>query len=757
MSKSGSCRTLTQEETCFLNDLMNSIGEKIQEMTWIRKRKTKNKKLLRIEDRILVISKYRIFTVGKRKGSLKKKICRSAHLFEITKIIRHEINHIELIFKNFQIDILSEKCDDLVTKILQNYRPIIEGFPDESLLKFEGESEKFEKLLKKPTKSIGKGFVETYKAWCNCFQMKVNQILLDLISENILQNEDKSQQKILNLSFMSELPKEMREGKAIKPLVATLMHNRHFEEIYISGVNWKQATSAFSTAIGCTKTIKKVTFSDLKICDGFKSFGPALTNPLSPLEYLDLSNNLISGKEMKHFAKGLENMKTGLKYLNLSNNSLNSDSITKLLSGLKNNSRHLKIEHLDLSNNKFQRSGSLQFGLFLRALKVKMKLSHLNLSNCSLDLGFICETIVEACRNKNLQHLNLSNNKCKKKDVLSIAKMCQKMATLKHLSINNCDLKAEQIAIILEKIFKNENLSEFAFRASSNIIDLEGIKKIQSLFKKYKNKNNLQELFLDDCQMGNKGLSRICKSIQYLKGLERLSLSMNFSQGKTDKYLSSISSLFEIENLKFLRLAGNKKSHMTFSKTVLNDFFQPLMTNSTLKGLDISGNKLGDSGCAVLANCLSLNKGLNSLALDGNDITLKTIQKLIWSSKENQMLFDIKWPQMDIDQALKKVKKRDKESYLEQIPDLKKKMFKSLESNYRQGGIGLDEAFGTILSKSPKTKKKTKAKARPYSMKVSRKVTLNSNSSKDAETGLKISKSEPSDTSSDSETKISEN
>ncbi|KAJ3440580.1 leucine-rich repeat isoform f [Anaeramoeba flamelloides] len=738
MSKSGSCRTLTQEDRCFLDDLMESVGEEINEMAWIRKRKTKNKKLLRIEDRILVVSKYRIFTVGKRKGSLKKKICRSAHLFEITKIIRHKMSHIELIFKNFKIDILSEKSDDLVTTILQNYQVIIEGFPDESLLKFEGDSEKFEELLKKPTNSLGKGFVETYKAWCNCFQMKANQFLIDQISENILQNEEKAEQKRLDLSFLSRFPKEMRGGKAIKPLVAALMHNQHFEEIYISTLNWKQAASVFSTAIGCTKKIKKVTFSDLGICDGFKSFGPALKNPLLPLEYLDLSNNSISEKEMKHLAKGLENMETGIKHLNLSNNSLNSDSITKLLDALKNNNHHLKIEHLDLSNNKFQRSGSLQFGLFLRALKGKMQLSHLNLSKCSLDLGMVFETIIEVSSNKNLQHIDVSNNKLKKNDFQSIAEMCQKITTLKHLSINHCNLKGGQIAIILEKIFKNKNLSEFVFRAGSNIISIE-------------------ELLLDDCQMENKGLSRICKSIQYLKGLERLSLSMNFSRGKTDKYLSSISSLFEIENIKFLRLAGNKKSHMTFSKNLLNDFFQPLMKNSTLKGLDISGNKLGDGCCIVLANCLSLNKGLHSLCVDGNDITLKTIQKLIWSSKENQILFDIKWPKMDIDQILKKAKKRDKESVLEQITDLKKKFFKTLESNYRQGGIGIDEAFGIITSKSPKSKKRAKKKARSYSMKVSRKVTSNINSSWNKDREKKTCKSEPSDTSSDSETKISEN
>ncbi|KAJ3450170.1 leucine-rich repeat isoform f [Anaeramoeba flamelloides] len=755
MSRAASCRTITLEERSFLNELMESIGEEIKSMAWIRKRKTRDKKLIRIEDRLIVVSKYRIITVGKRKGSIKKKVCRSGHLFDLKKIIRHEIGHIELFFKNFQIDILSDQSDDLLTTIFQNYHPIIEGFPDKSLLKFEGDFQRFEEILEKPTNTLGKGFVDTYKAWCNYFKVEACEKMIDRIHNNILSNEDKSQQKILNLSFMSELPKEMREDKVIQPIAASLMHNLHFDEIYISALNWSKAVTIFSAAIGSSKMIKKITFSGLRITDGIKLLGIALTNPKLPLEYIDLSNNSVSDKEMKHLTNGLENMKSGLKHLNFSNNSLNSDSISRLLTALKNNVKHSKIQFLDLSNNKFHRSGSLQLELFLRAIKTKMRLTHLNLSKCYLDLGFICKSITEACKERTLQYLNLSNNKCEKNDYKSIAKMCLKMSNIKHLSLINCNLKGEQTADILEKIFKNNNLSDFVFRASSNPIGIEGAKKIQYLFKKYKNKNVLKELFLDDCQMENEGLSRICKTMNYVKGLERLSISRNFSHGTTDKYSSFISSLFEIENIKFLRLTGSKKRNLSLSASLLGEFFGPLMANTTLKGLDISGNMLGDEGCQILANCLSVNQGLHSLYFDRNDVTLKTIQKFIWSLKENKTIFDIKWPKDDIQHSYKNSKKKSKESLKIQIKDLKKKLAQSLESNKTQGGIKLDEVFGTTTLKSTKTK--NKPKQRHSSMKVRQKVNSNIHLTVDKEKILKISKSEGSDGSSDSEQNTSEN
>ncbi|KAJ6250642.1 leucine-rich repeat [Anaeramoeba flamelloides] len=737
MSQTASCRKITLEEKSFINELMESLGEEIKSMAWIRKRKTRDKKLIRIEDRILVISKYRIITVGKRKGSIKKRICRSGHLFDLTKIIRHEIGH----------------SDDLLTTIFQNYNPIIEGFPDKYLLKFEGDSQSFEELSEKPTNTLGKGFVNTYKAWCNYFKVEACEKMIDRIRNNILNNEDKSQQKILNLSFMSELPKEMREDKAVQPIAATLMHNIHFEEIYISGLNWSKALTIFSAAIGTTKMIKKITFSGLRITDGVKLLGNALTNPKLPLEYIDLSNNSVADKEMKYFVKGLENMETGLKHLNFSNNSLNSDSISKLLKALKNNNKHSKIQFLDLSNNNFYRSGSLEFELFLRAIKTKMQLKHLNLSRCYLDFRFICKSITDACKDRTLQYLNLSNNKCEKNDYKGIAKMCLKMSSIKHLSLSNCNLKGEQTADILEKIFKNNNLSDFVFRASANPIGIEGAKKIQYFFKKYKNKNVLKELFLDDCKMENEGLSRVCKAMCYVKGLERLSISRNFSRGTTDKYSSFISSLFETENIKFLRLAGSKKRHLSLSKSVIGEFFEPLVANMTLKGLDISGNMLDDEGCLILANCLSANKALHSLYFDRNNITLKTIQKLISSLKENKSIFDIKWPKDDIQHTIKNSKKKSKERLKRQIKDLKKKLTQSLESNNTQGGIKLDEVFGTITVKSAKSK----PLQRYSSMIISQKLHSNVNPIVDKEKILKISKSEGSDGYSNSEINTSEN
>jgi Ran GTPase-activating protein (RanGAP) involved in mRNA processing and transport len=42
--------------------------------------------------------------------------------------------------------------------------------------------------------------------------------------------------------------------------------------------------------------------------------------------------------------------------------------------------------------------------------------------------------------------------------------------------------------------------------------------------------------------------------------------------------------------------------------------------NSTLEGLDLSGNRIGDSGCTALARALEANSTLEALLLSNNQI-----------------------------------------------------------------------------------------------------------------------------------------
>ncbi|KAJ6235076.1 leucine-rich repeat [Anaeramoeba flamelloides] len=403
-SVAASCRTLSLKERIFVQELVDSVNEKVSYMAWVRKRKIKNEKLLRVEDRILVITQYRILTIGKRRGGVNKKICRNGHFFDLKKIHRFSINHMIVEFKTFVIDCFTDQSDDFISSIFKNYYPLVEGFPKDHKLIFEGNDEKVSQFQTQPN-SIGKGFLKTYQGWCNYYQLQENQKIMDRIENDIIRSEDVEKQTVLDLSFLSEVLEISKDSKILLPISMALRFNKHFKEIYLSKVKIRTILSNFSQPIAHSNIIQKITFSKLKISEGFNSLGEAFCNQQLPLTFLDLSSNKMSDSNMKMFANGIEKLNSGLTYLDLSSNHLNPNSISILINALTKNKKHHNITHLNLSRNKFGNKGSLNFKNYLKTLKSNNKLNYLNLSNCKISLSLIVNSIIENKQTNCLKYL----------------------------------------------------------------------------------------------------------------------------------------------------------------------------------------------------------------------------------------------------------------------------------------------------------------------------------------------------------------
>ncbi|KAJ3425039.1 leucine-rich repeat isoform f [Anaeramoeba flamelloides] len=124
---------LTIEERTHIEGIVESAGEQALLAENILKKKSFKK----IEHRVLVLTKYRIITIGKRKKSLKKKICRNGHLFNLKKIEFFDDTHFKIHFKDFLIDIYRPNAIDFLDQIRENYFKIVIGLPEEKLCKFE--------------------------------------------------------------------------------------------------------------------------------------------------------------------------------------------------------------------------------------------------------------------------------------------------------------------------------------------------------------------------------------------------------------------------------------------------------------------------------------------------------------------------------------------------------------------------------------------------------------------------------------------
>ncbi|KAJ6236777.1 leucine-rich repeat [Anaeramoeba flamelloides] len=615
MSLSSAARTITQKEREFVTLQVEKFQQQPQKINWIRKKKIKNGKFKRIEDRIFVVTKFWVFTIGKRRNSIHKKICRFAHLFDLKGITRKASDNMILKFKDFEIDLHTAESDEFLKIILTNFYRLVHGFPENELPKIEAENTDLPTLKDSKPGKAG-NFVRTYKAWCSYSQIPANDFLIENIKSRFQDTKDFYEGRTLDLSVIDKLPQ-----------------------------------------------LKQLTFSDLNASEGFTNLGNMLVKESIALTHLDLSGNRISDKDIIQLSKGILELKSGLKYLDLSRTKLTVNSTCKIIEVLKENLRHHSIEHLNLSKCKLSQNGTNLLGDFFETIKSTTQLNRIELAFCNLNLEKIVDLIIKYYSRTTLNYLNLSGNHIKKKHLL-FSKLCKSAVTLETLEINNCKIKINDSSEIFKNILQNENLSDFSLNLCNNPIKMIGIKAMTNILENNKQFEILQKLYLDDCSLGDSGLILLCEAISKHSTLEVLSISRNFSKNTTSTCREKISTLFSHPTLKYLRIRGtlNKNLGLTDKNSV--DFFEPLKTNEKIIGLDLSYNYMGGACFTNLMNNLSNKNSIRSLYFNQNNLTVDAITQFYKSFEQKHKICDIKWPGSDIYQLNKVAKKNERDVIL---------------------------------------------------------------------------------------------
>ncbi|XP_050958555.1 NLR family CARD domain-containing protein 3-like isoform X2 [Labeo rohita] len=400
----------------------------------------------------------------------------------------------------------------------------------------------------------------------------------------------------------------------------------------------EKSCSVLATVLSSKTILKELNLNNSRLLDsGVKEICEGLKNPVCELKILKLSSCYLTEDICSALASVLSSDSCSLRDLDLSNNQNMQCSGMKLLSdGLKEN-RILK--KLILSNCNITEDGYKALALALRLNPshlieldlrgndpgqsgVKELTDLLQDPNCQLKtLRFLSPAADEACQyvteivGKNpllLKEMKLSGHKLDLKKVKQLAALLQdKHCKLNTIQLSQCSITEEGYKALASALRSNpSHLIE---------LDLTGNDPGQSGVKE------LSDLLQDPtCQLKtlrflSPDADEACQNVTKIVGKNPLFLrELNLSGCKLDLKKVKLAALLKDKHCQLNTLILNNNSITEEGCAALTSAFNSNPSN--LKELDLSGNKLGNSGikkiCTLLKICIADWKNWGSEAVE---------------------------------------------------------------------------------------------------------------------------------------------
>nr|XP_021325359.1 uncharacterized protein LOC108181095 [Danio rerio] len=348
-----------------------------------------------------------------------------------------------------------------------------------------------------------------------------------------------------------------------------------------------------------------------------------ILNP-SNLKELNLSGNKLGNSGISKICPLLENKQCGLEKLRLSDCSISEEGYKALASALKSNPSHL-IE-LDLRGNDPGQSGVKELTELLQDPLCKAKLRFL--SSAADD---VCQ-FVKGIVGKNpllLKKLNLNDRQLQDTTVKKLSVLLQdKHCKISTLTLNISNITEEDCAVLTSAFILNpSNLKEL--NLSENKLGNSGISKICPLLEN-------KQCGLEKLRFLSSAADHVCQFVKGIVGknpllLKELNLNDRQLQDTTVKKLSV---LLQDKHCKISTLTLNISNITEEDCAALTSAF--ILNPSNLKELNLSGNKLGNSGISKICPLLENKQcGLEKLSLSDCSISEEGYKALASALKSN--------------------------------------------------------------------------------------------------------------------------
>ncbi|XP_041455233.1 F-actin-uncapping protein LRRC16A-like isoform X2 [Lytechinus variegatus] len=510
------------------------------------------------------------------------------------------------------------------------------------------------------------GFSHMYRFMCDYFDLPyLAEVAWDV--DTIYLSQDC---KELRINDFDDL-----EPKHMLPIIAVLNYNTWFTHLTV--VNYKLTSEALKEipkVIRSSHTLESLTLDGVGLkWDFLQEMSLSLTaNSQSNLRSINLSNNPVDDRGIRHLCGPLQKMTHGLVELRLVKTGMTAEGASHLGKALgENNFIPTTLKVLDLSGNAFK---DAQHGLqniignisrnakpwpdpsihnLYNFLYQSNAITHLNLADTDCSLNHIFEALHKGCF-LSLVHLNLSGTFAHSKHHSVVPRQVKNFFTaaksLKTINISRNRCPPALVKEILETIGFNKDLNRLEIDLSSNELGQEGADAVSSCISML---NNVTTLNLRDNGF-NVAMVSLVAWMGQNHSLECIDLSQNMSpsskKADREKVVVALEEMIQNPDLPLhtILLAGNRFRLET------QQLINALGSNTTLLSVDLSGNEMKDIGARLLAKALQINNKLQTVVIDNNNIGLQGFQDLAQALERNYTLKRMPIPTTDMMAAMQK-------------------------------------------------------------------------------------------------------
>ncbi|OMJ69506.1 hypothetical protein SteCoe_32761 [Stentor coeruleus] len=361
---------------------------------------------------------------------------------------------------------------------------------------------------------------------------------------------------------------------------------------------------------------------------------------------LNLSKNIIGEKGLNYLIKCLK-LNTSIVSVDLSNNNISIEGSLNFFSILQENEYMISINFSSseaLHRNRIGIQGAIAVSKYLQTNKI---LTHLNISDTSigkegfeniikgiannkilifLDISYNCiifnslDSFCQALITTNLQELNISGNKIKNKACQSLNKMLsnklEKSCILTKLNLSLCGISSVGAMIIFESLQNNASIVELIFDCNDIGIQTGG-----HIGKCIHINGTLKFLSLNNCNLKDENLSKICEGLCLNIALQKLGLCNNSISNLGAFSIADM--LMKNDKLLFLDLSHNiikNKGGVAIAKA--------LRKNCTIEKLSFTENSFKSATGKLLSEVARSKKNLLKIDLLRNEINLKYVKEI---------------------------------------------------------------------------------------------------------------------------------